>query len=74
MFVAAGGRRAACHQSGNGVLELDDIQYMVMTRVPALTGRYEFLSFRQPAQGRAWLAGMFDKVASVRQARELHRT
>jgi len=52
------------------MLELDDIQHIVITRVPALTGRYEFLSFRQPAQGRAWLAGILDKVASVQQARE----
>jgi Dyp-type peroxidase family len=52
------------------MLEFDDIQHIVMTRVPALTGRYAFLSFRQPAQGRAWLAGILDKVASVRQARE----
>ena len=35
------------------VLELDDLQHIVITRVPALTGRYEFLSFRQAAQGRA---------------------
>ena len=37
------------------MLEFDDIQYILLTRVPALTGRYEFLSFQQPAQGRAWL-------------------
>ena len=37
------------------MLERDDIQYILVTRVPALTGRYEFLSFREPAQGRAWL-------------------
>jgi deferrochelatase/peroxidase EfeB len=36
----------------------------------SITGRYEFLSFRQPAQGRAWLRGILDKVASVQQARE----
>jgi len=47
------------------MLELDDIQHILLTRVPALTGRYEFLSFRQPAQGRAWLAGLIDKVASA---------
>src|SRR5690242_2628793 len=41
-----------------------------MTRVPAISGRYEFLSFGQPAQGRAWLAGMLDKVASARQAKD----
>ena len=47
------------------MLEFADIQHIVLTRVPALTGRYEFLSFRQPAQGRAWLAGLIDKVASA---------
>jgi Dyp-type peroxidase family len=51
------------------VLEFDDIQHLVMTRVPAITGRYEFLSFRQPAQGRAWLKGILDKIASVQEAR-----
>ena len=50
------------------MLEFDDIQHILLTRVPALTGRYEFLSFRQPAQGRAWLAGLIDKVASARSA------
>ena len=39
----------------DGVLELDDLQHIVITRVPALTGRYEFLTFREAAQGRAWL-------------------
>jgi Dyp-type peroxidase family len=52
------------------MLELGDIQHIVVTRVPALTGRYEFLSFRQAAQGRAWLAGILDKIASVQQARD----
>jgi Dyp-type peroxidase family len=52
------------------MLETEDIQHLVLTRVPALTGRYEFLSFHRPAQGRAWLAGILDKVASVQQARE----
>src|SRR5437764_547537 len=47
------------------MLEFDDIQHFVLTRVPAVTGRYEFLSFRQPSQGRAWLAGIIDKVASA---------
>ena len=56
------------------MLEFDDLQHIVATRVPALTGRYEFLSFRQPAQGRAWLAGILDKVASVQQVRRFHRT
>src|SRR5918994_5297172 len=47
------------------MLEFNDIQHILLTRVPALTGRYEFLSFPQPAQGRAWLAGLIDKVASA---------
>src|SRR5437867_2613259 len=51
------------------MLELDDLQHILITRVPALTGRYEFLSFRQGAQGRAWLAGILEQVASVQQAR-----
>ena len=52
------------------MLEVDDIQHLVLTRVPAITGRYEFLSFRQPSQGRAWLAGIIDKVASARAVRD----
>jgi hypothetical protein len=48
------------------MLELDDIQYILVTRVPALTGRYEFLSFREPAQGRAWLQAMREKVPSAK--------
>src|SRR5215213_3746691 len=47
------------------MLEFDDVQHLVLTRVPALTGRYEFLSFRQPSRGRAWLSGIIDKVASA---------
>jgi hypothetical protein len=34
--------------------------------VPALTGRYEFLSFREPAQGRAWLEAIREKVPSAK--------
>ncbi|MGA9891787.1 MAG: peroxidase [Xanthobacteraceae bacterium] len=48
------------------MLELDDIQYILLTRVPALTGRYEFLSFQQPAQGRAWLKALREKVPSAK--------
>ena len=50
------------------MLEFDDIQYILLTRVPALTGRYEFLSFRQPAQGRAWLKAIQEKVPSAKAA------
>jgi len=53
------------------MLEFEDIQHITVTRVPAITGRYEFLSFREPTQGRAWLAGILDKVASARDASAL---
>ena len=33
---------------------------------PARAARYEFLSFDDPARGRAWLSGMMDKVGSGR--------
>ncbi len=46
------------------MLELDDIQHFLLTRTPALAARYEFLTFRHPAAGRAWLAGMIDKVGT----------
>lgn len=51
------------------MLEFDDIQHILLIRVPALTGRYEFLSFKNPAGGRAWLSGIIPKVQSVRSAR-----
>ena len=47
------------------MLELDDIQHILLTRVPALTGRYEFLSFRNAPGGRAWLSAIADKVQSA---------
>jgi Dyp-type peroxidase family len=50
-------------------LEFDDIQHILLTRAPAMTGRYEFLSFRDAASGRAWLAAVVDKVQSVAEAR-----
>jgi len=36
------------------MLEFDDIQHILLTRTPAITGRYEFLSFDTPEGGRAW--------------------
>ncbi|MQY26782.1 Dyp-type peroxidase [Nocardia aurantia] len=50
-------------------LELDDIQHILLTRTPALTGRYEFLSFDDPAGGRAWVTGLLDRVQSAADAR-----
>jgi Dyp-type peroxidase family len=47
------------------MLELDDIQHILLTRTPAMTGRYEFLSFGNPAGGRAWLSELIDVVESA---------
>ncbi|MGW0160891.1 Dyp-type peroxidase [Mycobacterium sp. NPDC003323] len=51
------------------MLELDDIQHILLTRTPALTGRYEFLTFDTPAGGRAWLGAMLDLVQSAADVR-----
>ncbi len=53
------------------MLELDDIQHILLTRTPAITGRYEFLTFDTPAGGRAWLAALTELVQS---AAEVHAT
>ena len=50
------------------MLELDDIQHILLTRTPAVTGRYEFLSFDDPSGGRAWLTGLLDRVQSAADA------
>ena len=52
------------------MLDFDDIQYILLTRAPALNGRYIFLSFKRPAAGRAWLAAMLEKVHSVKAMRD----
>jgi Dyp-type peroxidase family len=52
------------------MLEFDDIQHILLTRAPALTGRYEFLSFRKPAGGQAWLSAILEKVQSSAEARK----
>ena len=46
------------------MLELNDIQHFLLARTPALAARYEFLTFRNPASGRAWLSGLIDKVGT----------
>ena len=51
------------------MLEFDDIQHILLTRAPALTGRYEFLSFRNAAGGRAWLSAILEKVQSAAEMR-----
>ncbi|KUH98782.1 peroxidase [Mycolicibacterium acapulense] len=50
-------------------LELDDIQHILLTRTPAITGRYEFLTFDTAEGGRAWLAALLDKVQSAADVR-----
>lgn len=49
-------------------LELDDIQHILLTRTPAITGRYEFLTFDTADGGRAWLSELRDKVQSAADA------
>src|SRR5690349_24206553 len=51
------------------MLELDDIQHILLMRVPALTGRYEFLSFRSTTGGRTWLSAIKEKVQSAAEVR-----
>jgi hypothetical protein len=50
------------------VLEFDDIQHILLTRTPAITGRYEFLSFDTPQGGRAWLSELLPKTQSATDA------
>ncbi|KAA0101030.1 peroxidase [Mycolicibacterium sp. P1-18] len=47
------------------MLEFDDIQHLLLTRTPAITGRYEFLTFDTPEGGRAWLSVMAGLVQSA---------
>src|SRR3954454_6786882 len=49
-------------------LETDDIQSLILMRVPALSGQYQFLSFRDPLAGGAWLAGIRSKIGSAKSA------
>lgn len=49
-------------------LDFDDIQHILLTRTPAITGRYEFLTFDTPAGGRAWLTELLDRVQSASDA------
>src|SRR5215467_9784209 len=47
-------------------LEFEDIQHFLMSRPPARAARYEFLTFRSAAGGRAWLAGLIEKVGTAK--------
>jgi hypothetical protein len=55
-------------------LDLEDIQYLALARAPAITGRYEFLSFQDAAGGRRWLSALLDKVRSVADAKRSQET
>lgn len=50
------------------MLELDDIQHILLTRTPAITGRYEFLTFDTAVGGRAWLSELVNLVPSASAA------
>ncbi len=50
----------------HAALEFEDIQHFLMSRPPARAARYEFLTFRSEAGGRAWLMGLIDKVGTAR--------
>src|SRR3981189_195701 len=50
------------------MLELDDIQHILLTRTPAITGRYEILTFDTPEGGRAWLSELMDLLPSATAA------
>jgi Dyp-type peroxidase family len=52
------------------MLDFDDIQHILLTRAPALNGRYIFLSFHEPDGARAWLSTMLETVHSARAMRE----
>ena len=44
------------NRNESAMLELDDVQHILLTRTPVITGRYEFLAFDTPVGGRAWLS------------------
>src|SRR5438046_9339881 len=52
-----------------GSLEFENIQHFLIHRSPALAARYEFLTFREPAAGRAWLRAMTEKVTTAAAVR-----
>jgi len=52
------------------MLDFDDIQHILLTRAPALNGRYVFVSFRDAEGGRAWLSTLLETVHSARAMRE----
>ncbi|BBZ34938.1 Dyp-type peroxidase [Mycolicibacterium confluentis] len=51
-------------------LELDDIQHILLTRTPAMTGRYEFLTFDTVTGGRQWLSELLPTAQSAAEVRD----
>jgi deferrochelatase/peroxidase EfeB len=50
------------------MLELDDIQHFLLTRPQAMAARYGFLTFGDPAEARAYLAGSLNRIGTARSA------
>jgi deferrochelatase/peroxidase EfeB len=50
------------------MLELDDIQHFLLTRPHAMAARYGFLTFGDPAEARAYLAGSLNRIGTARSA------
>lgn len=50
------------------MLELDDIQALLLTQGLVLCGRYSFLTFRDPGQGRVFLSRVVHEVSSAETA------
>src|SRR6202047_4345775 len=50
------------------MLEMEHTHHILLPRPRPMTGRYEFLSFDDPAGGRAWLSELIDRVDSAATA------
>ena len=62
-------RREVSERGNGAMLEFDDIQHLLLTRAPALTARYEFLSFRDGAGARAWVSAIKETIHSAASMR-----
>lgn len=47
------------------MLELDDIQHYLLTRPHAVIAEYNFVTFRNAAVGRAWIASLADSIGTA---------
>lgn len=48
------------------MLELEDIQYYLLTRPPATMAQYIFITFRTAESGRRWVSDLTDIVRSAK--------